>query len=56
MLCLGDSFPFGSEVKEEGTFATLVETALGDAVSVVNGGHTDCIITPKYSPNDGCAS
>ena len=38
ILFLGDSFTFGSGVEEDGTFPALVEYALGDEISVVNGG------------------
>lgn len=37
VLFLGDSFTFGSGVKEEESFVTLVGSALGEDISVVNG-------------------
>ena len=38
ILFLGDSFTFGSGVAEDKSFPALVEYAVGDYISVVNGG------------------
>ena len=39
VLFLGDSFTFGSGVEEGESFVSLVDNALGDEISAVNGGH-----------------
>lgn len=39
VLFLGDSFTFGSGVREEESFVSLIDGALGEEVTAVNGGH-----------------
>ena len=39
VLFLGDSFTFGSGVTEDESFVSLVDEALGEEVTAVNGGH-----------------
>ena len=38
ILALGDSYTFGSGVRDDETFATVLQQALGDGVEVINAG------------------